>query len=82
MIAIGRSAQPYLLPSHNRAAAQHGAVHGDGLAGGEFDAVTVVDQILRLALADFAHLAYRAHEEVALIAAEAAVGRVMEFVWQ
>ena len=42
MIASGRSVQPYLLPSHNRSAAQRGAVHGDGLAGGELDAVVIM----------------------------------------
>jgi hypothetical protein len=30
-------------------------VHGDVLAGGELDAVAVIDEILGLALADFAH---------------------------
>ncbi len=72
MNEIGRSAQPFLLPPHNQAAAQRGAVHGDGFPFGKLDAVAVLNQILRLALADFAHLADRALEEVALIAAVAA----------
>jgi hypothetical protein len=43
MIAIGQSAQLYLLPSHDQAAAQRRTVHGDGLAGGELDVVAAFD---------------------------------------
>ena len=68
--------------AHNQATAQRGAVHGDGFAFGKLDAVAVLDQILGLALADFAHLADRALEEVALIPTIAAAGGVMTFVWQ
>ena len=64
------------------ATAQRRAVHGNGFAFGKLDAVAVLNQILRLALADFSHLADRALEEVALIPTIAAVGGVMTFVWQ
>jgi hypothetical protein len=44
--------------ARDQAAAQRRAVHGDSMAGGELDAVAVIDQILRPALADFAQFAW------------------------